>query len=117
MGFSNNFSGGSSRRPLLEGGLGITEAAGVSPTSVRVSWRLVEPEEVRLVDGFYILYRLSDSAAATSSLGNVGFTSITVLHAAATSYAIHRLQPFTWQVGWGGGAIIWEIASLILTFF
>jgi hypothetical protein len=40
------------------------------------------------VDGFYILYR--------SCIGEPpGFTSITVLHSAATSYVVNRLEPFT----------------------
>ena len=48
---------------------------GISPTSIKVSWKL----DVGKVDGFYILYR--------PKIGEPpGFTSITVLHAAATRY-------------------------------
>ena len=49
-------SGG--RRDPLSGGARITSANGVTPTSIRVSWRLTHPlEDMANVDGFYVLYR------------------------------------------------------------
>ena len=64
----------------------IQQVFGASSTSIKVSWRLTS--DVLGVDGFYILYR--------SCIGEPpGFTSITVLHAAATSYVVNRLEPFT----------------------
>lgn len=65
----------------------VLEIEGISPTSIKVSWRLQDPEDVQRVDGFYILYREAASAS--------GFTSLTVLHAAATSYNVNRLTPHT----------------------
>ena len=74
----------------------ILNVQGISSSSIKVSWKLaasrsIEVEvntEVNTVDGFYILYR--------SCIGEPpGFTSITVLHAAATSYVVNRLEPFT----------------------
>ena len=57
---------------------------GLSSTSIKVSWTLATGK----VDGFYILYR--------PKIGEPpGFTSITVLHAAATSYVVSRLTPHT----------------------
>jgi hypothetical protein len=62
---------------------------GISSSSIKVSWRLTPPpatlphhirqHEPEEVDGFYILYRPSVGRPP-------GFTSITVLHAAATRY-------------------------------
>ena len=50
------FAGG--RRDPLTGGARITSATGVTPTSIRVSWRLTHPlEDMANVDGFYVLYR------------------------------------------------------------
>lgn len=64
----------------------IHDVYGASSTSIKVSWKLALASEA--VDGFYILYR--------SCIGQPpGFTSITVLHAAATSYVVNRLDPFT----------------------
>ena len=61
----------------------IQQVFGASSTSIKVSWRLTASEVVSIVDGFYILYR--------SCIGEPpGFTSITVLHAAATSYVVNR---------------------------
>ena len=46
------------RRSPLVGGARITSANGVTPTSIRVSWRLTHPlEDMGNVDGFYVLYR------------------------------------------------------------
>ena len=65
----------------------IEKLQGISPNSIKVSWELTSGSEAN-VDGFYILYR--------SCIGEPpGFTSITVLHAAATSYVVNRLDPFT----------------------
>ena len=70
---------------------------GISSSSIKVSWRLAPvaslPHNIRHleteeVDGFYILYRPSVGRPP-------GFTSITVLHAAATSYVVNRLEPYT----------------------
>ena len=55
---------------------------GISPTSIKVSWKLDSGK----VDGFYILYRPRSSGEPPL------FTSITVLHAAATSYVVNRLK-------------------------
>ena len=85
----------------------IQQVYGASSKSIKVSWRLTTSEVVSIVDGklipfsiieimhlwnyiklniisgFYILYR--------SCIGEPpGFTSITVLHAAATSYVVNR---------------------------
>ena len=73
----------------------ILNVQGTSSSSIKVSWKLVASStdmevdtEVNTVDGFYILYR--------SCIGEPpGFTSITVLHAAATSYVVNRLEAFT----------------------
>ena len=70
----------------------ILNVQGISSSSIKVSWKLAASievnTEVNTVDGFYILYR--------SCIGEPpGFTSITVLHAAATSYVVNRLEPFT----------------------
>ena len=82
----------------------IQNVQGTSSSSIKVSWKLdntggiqsssssntnqVNTAEVNTVDGFYILYR--------SCIGEPpGFTSITVLHAAATSYVVNRLEPYT----------------------
>ena len=71
------------RPPTVE----IQEVFGASSTSIKVSWKL-KAGTSEVVDGFYILYR--------SCIGySPGFTSITVLHAAATSYVVNRLDPFT----------------------
>ena len=60
---------------------------GLSSSSIKVSWKLALDSSHR-VDGFYILYR--------PKIGQPpGFTSITVLHAAATSYVVNRLEPHT----------------------
>ncbi|TRY78393.1 hypothetical protein TCAL_08987 [Tigriopus californicus] len=77
-------------RDQLQGGVEILEIGGQSPTSIRVAWRLTHPStDLNLVDGFYILYREADHPEHFS------FTSLTVLHAAATSYVVNRLMPFT----------------------
>ena len=71
----------------------IQNVQGTSSSSIKVSWKLASAAsevniEVNTVDGFYILYR--------SCIGEPpGFTSITVLHAAATSYVVNRLEPYT----------------------
>ena len=70
----------------------IQNVQGTSSSSIKVSWKLAVASEVNIevntVDGFYILYR--------SCIGEPpGFTSITVLHAAATSYVVNRLEPYT----------------------
>ena len=40
------------------GTIQIHQIEGISSTSIRVSWRLTEPkEDIKNVDGFYILYR------------------------------------------------------------
>ena len=79
------------KKEALKGGVEIGQVLGVSPTSIRVSWHLQDPMDVQLVDGFYILYRQTPEEQSDPT----GFTSITVLHAAATSYAINRLLPHT----------------------
>jgi len=78
---------------LMPPSVEIQQVFGASSSSIKVSWKLtslVSPNAVDAinVDGFYILYR--------SCIGEPpGFTSITVLHAAATSYVVNRLDPFT----------------------
>ena len=84
---------GLSTRPSVD----IERVYGASSTSIKVSWRLDDAQNAdendpqpssNSVDGFYILYR--------SRVGEPpGFTSITVLHAAATSYVVNRLEAFT----------------------
>ena len=74
----------------LEGGVEINHVGGTSPNSIRVSWRLTSPRtDTSRVDGFYVLYRQKDNPEI------IGFTSLTVLHAAATSYVVNRLLPYT----------------------
>jgi hypothetical protein len=82
--------GVSGGRVPLHGGAQIMTVTGVTPTSIRVSWRLTHPlQDMANVDGFYVLYR------QYGVLPEVGFTSLTVLHAAATSYVVNRLLPYT----------------------
>ncbi|CAB4070176.1 ROBO2 [Lepeophtheirus salmonis] len=66
----------------------VLKIKGLSSTSIKVTWRLSNDATSDLVDGFYILYRCRRGSPA-------GFTSITVLHAGATSYVVNRLEPYT----------------------
>lgn len=44
----------------MHGGVEILDVEGISSNSIRISWRLEDPEDVQNMDGFYILYRRAD---------------------------------------------------------
>ena len=81
---------------------------GISPTSIKVSWKLDSGK----VDGFYILYRPRSSGEPPL------FTSITVLHAAATSYVVNRLKArvFEHLVSFWRGLDILTMLVVLFTF-
>ena len=73
------------RTALMEKTIGLQAVYPESPSSLRITWRIIQPH--KYIEGYFIYYR--------PSRGRESFTSIKVHHARATSYSLARLRPHT----------------------